>query len=164
MKGLGRAIGMASELGVTMGLIAAGFVMLALLGGRWLDARLGTTPVATVVGAICGAIAGQVALFSMAARFVEGLSSETGAGSTLALAGDTLKLGARALVLGVAPALVGLALGRWLDSYIGGGMYVTAVLALLGPLLGLLFAVRMVRAAHADMTLREPSECSGTKD
>ena len=155
MKGLGRAIGMASELGVTMGLMAAGFVVLALLGGRWLDARLGTTPVATIVGAICGAIAGQVALFSMAARFVEALSSQEDAGSGLTLAGDTVKLGARAFALGIVPALVGLVVGRWLDSLIGGGIYVTAVLAFVGPLLGLFFAVRMVRTARIHMLSRD---------
>ena len=40
MKRLGRAIGVATELGVTMGLMAAGLVILGLWLGRRLDASL----------------------------------------------------------------------------------------------------------------------------
>ena len=56
MKRLGRIVGLATELGMTMGLTAAGFVIVGLWAGRWLDAKLGTSYLATLLLLVVGAL------------------------------------------------------------------------------------------------------------
>lgn len=45
-----RAVGVATSLGVTLALLTAGGV----LGGRWLDGRMHTAPLFTIIGLVVG--------------------------------------------------------------------------------------------------------------
>lgn len=45
-----RAVGVATSLGVTLALLTAGGV----LGGRWLDGRMHTAPLFTIIGLVLG--------------------------------------------------------------------------------------------------------------
>ena len=68
MKRFSQIIGAATELGLTMGLMAAGLIVAGLSLGRWLDSRLGTNPLATLLLLVAGAIAGQIAIYRLAVR------------------------------------------------------------------------------------------------
>ena len=46
-----------------LGLQLAGSLVLFMLGGSWLDKRLGTSPVLTLIGALVGASAGFYSLY-----------------------------------------------------------------------------------------------------
>ena len=46
-----------------LGLQLAGSLLLFMLGGSWLDKRLGTSPVLTLIGALVGATAGFYSLY-----------------------------------------------------------------------------------------------------
>ena len=143
MKRLGGLIGLATELGVTMGLMAAGFVVAGLWVGRRLDVTLGTTPFATILFLIGGAVAGQLALYRLAARAAKRLSA--GSAKTLSAPDTWSTLGLALKVLGliVVPGLLGTALGIWLDRVAGTGILATVVLLLSGLALGLTTAVRL---------------------
>lgn len=130
MKRFGRVVVVATELGMTMGLTAAGLVVLGLLLGRWLDARLGTDSLITLVLLIAGAVAGQVAMYRLAMDSSRRLSTtgDQGAFSSHS-ALRRLGLALRVLLAMVLPGLAGLALGLWLDRMLGTRIVVTLVLA-----------------------------------
>jgi len=130
VKRFGRVVVVATELGMTMGLTAAGLVVLGLLLGRWLDARLGTDSLITLVLLIAGAVAGQVAMYRLAMDSSRRLSTtgDQGAFSSHS-ALRRLGLALRVLLAMVLPGLAGLALGLWLDRMLGTRIVVTLVLA-----------------------------------
>jgi len=136
MKRLGRVVGVATELGLTMGLMAAGLVILGLWLGRRLDASLGTGPLATIALVIAGAAAGQVAIYRLATRSARRLSE--GAGSALPRAEviSSVALGLGILALAVVPGLVGFGLGIWLDRTLGSGGLAILILGLGGMVAG----------------------------
>jgi F0F1-type ATP synthase assembly protein I len=141
MKRLGQIVGTATELGLTMGLTAAGLVALGLVVGRWLDARLGTDPVATILLTVAGAVAGQIALYRLARASAARLAAPQ---ARLALGRDGLSavgLALGVLALLVLPGLAGLALGLLL----GGEGWLTPVLVIAGFGLGLLGILVLLR-------------------
>jgi F0F1-type ATP synthase assembly protein I len=149
MKRLGQIIGVATELGMGMGLTAASLVILGLVAGRWIDARLGTSPVASILLILAGAIAGQLAIYRLALRSTAHLSVD---GQPRALARETLSaLGFALRLLGVmvAPILLGLGLGLALDARLGTTGLALLILALSGFGLGLYGALRLVRSRRA---------------
>jgi F0F1-type ATP synthase assembly protein I len=146
MKRLGQIVGVATELGMGMGLTAASLVILGLVAGRWIDDRLGTNPVASILLILAGAIAGQLAIYRLAMRSVGRLSLD---GQHKALARETLvALGFALRVLGVmvAPTLLGLGVGLVLDARLGTTGLAPLILALSGFGVGLYGALRLVRA------------------
>ena len=147
MKPMGRIVGLATQLGMTMGLTAAGCVVAGLWLGRWLDRTLQTGHLATIVCVIAGTAAGQIGLYRMATRARISLatgdearlySEDTVAGAGLAL---------RALATLMLPGLLGLALGTWIGRASGLGTAIAIVLVCAGLVLGLFATVRMVRRA-----------------
>ena len=60
--------GLATELGMTMGLTAAGLIFLGLWVGRQVDDLLGTEPYATIILLISGVVIGQIAIIRLAVR------------------------------------------------------------------------------------------------
>ena len=164
MKQLGRAVGLASELGIAMGVGAAGFVLVSLFLGRWLDARLDTFPVATISLALCGAVAGQVSLVRMATRAMSSLTTHNEGASIPGQAVGALGTGFRVLLLTVIPAVAGLALGVWIDGLAGTGMRLTAALSCIAPIAGLVIAVRAIRASRPAEPAEDGETCSDTGD
>ncbi|MBC7236823.1 MAG: AtpZ/AtpI family protein [Chloroflexi bacterium] len=143
---LGRLIGLATELGLTMGLTAAGMVVLGLLAGRWLDARWGSGPIATMVLVLAGAIAGQVAAYRLARRTALRLAQDA---DSFLYAQDVLAalaLAFRALAMIAFPSVIGVAVGLYVDRRLGTGIIVTLILVLSGLAAGLLGALRLTQA------------------
>ncbi|NLG50120.1 MAG: AtpZ/AtpI family protein, partial [Chloroflexi bacterium] len=137
MKRMGHLIGVATELGLTMGLIAAALVLMGLWFGRWLDSRLGISPVATILFLLAGAIAGQLAIYRLAKRSAQLLSADAEHALTVRQAAGTLGLAIRTLALIALPVLVGLLFGVWLDRVLQTRVLLTLVLALGGFVAGL---------------------------
>jgi len=132
MKRPSRDLQLATELGVTMGLMAAGLTMLGLWLGIQVDARLGTRPIATLVLLLGGAVAGQLSLFRLAGRARRTLESDA---THVLSRRDALQAARTALVLLallIAPPLTGLLVGVWLDARIGTQAVLTLVLSVGG--------------------------------
>jgi len=120
--------------------------VLGLLLGRWLDARLGTDSLITLVLLIAGAVAGQVAMYRLAMDSSRRLSTtgDQGAFSSHS-ALRRLGLALRVLLAMVLPGLAGLALGLWLDRMLGTRIVVTLVLAFGGLAVGVAMSLRLAR-------------------
>lgn len=142
MKNFGRVIGLATELGLRLGLTAAGLVVLGLIVGRWVDARLGTAPWATLAGILLGAVVGQVALYrlvtSAVERFVVSPRLELSSDANAPLGkGFALQVLVALFLLGPA----GFGLGLWLDQLLGTKPVLTLLFALGGIGFGLILAL-----------------------
>lgn len=146
---MGHMVGLASELGVAMGLLSAAMLLGSLALGRWLDRVAGASPIFTIVLLVVGALAGQATLYRMAAN----ASVQLDGGAQRALNGKMLRrsigLGVQVLALTALPAVAGAALGVWLDRQLHTAVLFTALLALVGFGLGMVLMVRAVRR-HRD--------------
>jgi len=165
VKRFGRVVGVATELGVTMGLMAAGLAVLGLWLGRRIDASLNTSPFATIAFALAGAVAGQIAIYRLAMRSARRLSA-TGES---ALPGrevlSSIGLGLRLLALVVLPGLLGLALGIWIDRTLGTGGIAILILVLAGTLAGFVGSLRLVLSHGARPDPGSDEACSdATRD
>jgi len=154
---IGRLVGLATELGVTMGLTAASLVVLGLLAGRWLDARLGTGGLATMALVVAGAVAGQISIYRLAMRSVGGLAAGQERVPLAREAVSAVGLAFKALALLILPGLVGLGLGLALDAMLGIGALAPVGLAGLGLLLGLLGAVHVALRAGRPLSPEGPA-------
>jgi len=164
MKQFGRAIGLATELGLMMGLMAAGMVVVGLLAGRWIDAKLGTKPLATILLMVAGAGAGQVAIYRLALRSVGRLSlgdkHVLSARDTATAIGPALRVLALMAFLGVG----GIALGAWLDRLAGTGVLFTLLCIVGSSIAGLIGSIQLVRSAHPVPLEKGNDACSSTRD
>jgi len=146
VKRTGRIIGLATELGMSMGLTAAGLVILGLLLGRWLDARFDTKPFLTILFILAGALAGQIALYRLAMQSARRLSAQPQHGVNPRDALSSATIGLRVLALMTLPAMGGFFAGLWVDSLIETGSVATLVLTIVGLVTGFAFTWRLVRA------------------
>ena len=154
MKRLGRTIGLASELGLAMGLTASGFVVVGLLLGRWVDARLGTRPVATLISLVVGAIIGQIAIYRLAMRSTRRLSTLGDGDEAAARISTSFGKAAHILGLMLLPVVVGLGLGLVVDALLGSGARFTVALPILGSVVGLFVSVRVARRGDPSLSKR----------
>jgi len=132
MKRFGPVLGAATELGLTMGLMAAGLVVVGLVLGRWLDVRLGTKPYATLVLLVAGAIAGQMAIYRLALSSAGRLSAEKEHPVSAGDAFSALRVALTVLGLLSVPGLLGFVLGIWLNRTLGMGSWVVVLLMAIG--------------------------------
>ncbi len=160
MKRLGHLLGVATELGITRGLIAAALVLLGLWVGRWLDSRLGISPVATILFLLAGAVAGQLAIYRLAKRSAKLLSADTEHALTARQAAGALGMALRMLALIALPVLFGLLLGVWLDQLLQTRVLLTLLLALGGFVAGLVGTVRLIYASRSTLDEKGKRECS----
>ncbi len=135
MKQMGQITGLATELGVTMGLTSAGLVFLGLWAGREIDALLGTDPYATILLLALGVITGQVLIIRLAIRSRQQLMQQEEQAYTLRDAAGTLWTAVKALGLVAVPALLRL-LGLWLDQTMDTGVLFSLVLVVIGLVIG----------------------------
>jgi F0F1-type ATP synthase assembly protein I len=142
---LGHLIGLATELGFTMGLSAAGLVILGLIAGRWIDARLGTGPIATVALVIAGAVAGQLAAYRLVTRTTRRLSKDAHSFLYTEDALAALGLALRALAMIALPSLLGIVIGLLADRWLDTGIAATLILVLSGLVIGLRGALHLTR-------------------
>lgn len=145
---MGRIIGKATELGVTMGLTAAGFVVLGLWLGRWVDAKLGTGRLATMVLIVAGTVAGQVSIYRMARRAIGRLATGEEHPQDVQEAASAVGLALKALAMLTLPSLAGIALGIWLERAAGIGAVGILLLLCAGLVVGLLGTLRMLRRSR----------------
>jgi F0F1-type ATP synthase assembly protein I len=139
--------GLATELGMTMGLTAAGLILLSLWAGREIDALLGTEPYATILLLIAGVVIGQIAIIRLAIRSRDYLNEAEERAYALGGPGGRLRMAGRALAwlaLPVVLRIVGLWLDRLLETRIVfslGLVVVGLVVAVIG-MLGLVESIR----------------------
>jgi len=146
VKRMGRAVSIATELGLTMGVMTALLVVGGLVLGRWVDGQLGSSPVGAVGGLLVGAILGQVVMLRMARNAAEEMrSADQRKLSTIQPSREPLKLAAETLTLMVAPPLVGFGIGYGASRLFAIGSLFTVVLVLVGVLVGLFLTVRYAR-------------------
>jgi len=138
MRNLLRPLALASQLGVTMGLMAVATVLAGLFLGTWVDRQLGTRPMVTVTFVLVGVIIGLLGTINLAQSTLRELNSAAAHQIEPRTAFSARDLG-RAFLLVLQLALVtlvpiglGLALGLWLDRATGARPVFTVVLAVLG--------------------------------
>jgi F0F1-type ATP synthase assembly protein I len=153
MKRVGQIAGLATELGVTMGLTSAGLVFLGLWAGRQLDALLGTKPYATIVLLVLGVIAGQVAIIRLAVRSRQYLLQQEEHAFTLRDATTGLLTAAKALALVALPALLRL-LGLWLDHALDTGVLFSLALVVIGLVVGVAGLLHLAESVRSPASKR----------
>lgn len=144
--------GLATELGMTMGLTAAGLIFLGLWVGRQVDDLLGTAPYATILLLIAGIVIGQIAIIRLAIRTREYLNDSDTAGYAFSGLGNGLKTAVKALVLVALPVILRVP-GIWLDRYLGTEIVFSLILVVVGlviAVVGLLEIVESMRATDRE--------------
>jgi F0F1-type ATP synthase assembly protein I len=147
MNNKGQIVGLATELGMTMGLTAAGLIFLGLWVGRQIDALLGTKPYATIILLIAGVVIGQISIIRLAIRSRAYLNDADGPGYAFGDLGGGFKTAGKAVGLLALPIVMKL-VGLWLDGLLGTGVILSLVLVVLGLVIavaGLLTIVESVR-------------------
>ncbi len=137
MKDVFRPLALATELGVTMGLITVASALAGLFLGTWVDRQLGTHPVATLLFILAGVSVGWLGTINLA---MAALRRFRAAGSQLTQVRSAFSVPemSRALALVVGMLLVtfllvglGLALGLWLDGLLSRRPLCTVLLLIL---------------------------------
>lgn len=149
-----RSLALATELGVTMGVMTIATVLAGLFFGIWLDRQLGTRPLATLLFICLGVLAGSLGTVNLAQSTVRRLNAATGRQEQARSAFRMRDLG-RALLLVLEVALltlvpVGLALwlGLTLDRAAGTRPIFTIALTAVSTI-GALLGVYVVSARAA---------------
>ena len=142
MKRAGRILSIATELGLSMGVMTALLVVGGLALGRWVDGQLGSSPMATIIGLLIGAVLGQVVMLRMAKTASEEMRQNQ---SALRPSREPLSLATKALGLMIFPALIGFVIGYGANTLLGTGPVVTVVLVLAGVFVGLFLTVLYAR-------------------
>lgn len=148
MNRMGRIIGLATELGLTMGATAATPILLGLWVGRRIDMWLDTFPIATMALLIAGAVAGQVSIYRLAARAAGHLPQEPRHAVSLREVGESLGIAGKVLVFTALPSLAGFFLGYWLDHHFGSRILFTLLLVLAGLVIGIAGVLQVVRSRN----------------
>lgn len=144
--------GLATELGMTMGLTAAGLLFLGLWVGKQIDTLLGTDPYATVILLISGVIIGQVAIIRLAVRTRDYFNQTEAPDSIFHGLGHGLGTAAKALGLVALPIVLRVP-GGWLDRLLGTKFAFTLVFVVVGLVVGvagLLSIVESMRVRVSD--------------
>ena len=149
---------------MTMGLTAAGLVILGLFLGRWLDSQLGTAPIVTLTLLIAGAVAGQIAMYRLAVGSSRRLSADAAQDARpLPDALPRVSLALRVLSVVVLPGLIGLALGLWVDHALQTRIIATLILTLGGLAAGVMGSLRLMHTARSGPGERDNEACSEAK-
>jgi F0F1-type ATP synthase assembly protein I len=143
MRGIIRPLALASQLGVTMGLLTVATVLASLVLGSWVDRQLGTRPLVTLVFVLIGVLVGMLGTINLAQSTLRELNAAANRQEAPRVAFSARDLG-RALLLVAQLALVtlvpiglGLAVGMALDRAMGTRPAFTIALALLGATIAL---------------------------
>ena len=141
MKDIFRSLGLAAQVGLTV----VGSIIICLFLGMWIDARLGTTPWASLILTIVGVLVGSLSTFRAASSIVQQAAPEqqqvqaTIRKSAFKSLGIATRLG---LVLS-APVLVSFFVGQWVDNVLHSHPWATLLLAVLGVIAGSVGAYRL---------------------
>jgi len=125
MKNMLRPLALATQLGMTMGVMTVSTVLIGLFLGSWLDRQLGTRPAATLLFILLGVLAGSLGTINLAQATLRQLNAAAADNTQPRTPFSTRDLGrAIGLVLELSlatlvPVGLGLALGLWLDRTLG---------------------------------------------
>lgn len=160
MKNLYRPLALATELGMTMGLMTVSTVLAGLFLGLWLDSQLGTRPLATLLFIGAGTVAGLLGTINLArsaTRQIDAAVAQHGEARTAFTTRDlgrALLLVLQLIVATLVPVGAGLVVGFWLDRTLGSRPIFTialAVMSIIGALVGVYFiTARAARRAGQD--------------
>jgi len=142
VKRTGRILSVATELGLSMGIMTALLVVGGLALGRWIDGQLGSSPIAAIIGLLIGAVLGQLVMLRMARTASEEMRQNQ---SALRPSREPLALAIKTLGLMIIPALAGFAIGYGANRLLGTDAVFTVVLVLVGVFVGLILTVRYAR-------------------
>lgn len=153
MRNILRPLVLASQLGVTMGLMTVATVLASLYLGAWVDRQLGTRPAATLIFVLAGVLAGLLGTINLAQSTVRDLNAAAAQNLQPRVAFSTRDLG-RALLLVAQLALVtlvpiglGLWLGLELDQVLGSRPIFTIVLVVVSATIALAAVFFVTRRA-----------------
>lgn len=146
MSRTGRIIGLATELGVTMGASAAAPILVGIWLGRRIDTTFDTFPIATMALLIAGAVTGQVSIYRLATRASGHFPEPPKHVVSWREIFEILKSSAKALALTALPSLMGFFLGYWLDHQLNSRILFTLLLVLAGLVIGIAGLLRVVKA------------------
>lgn len=148
-KGTLWPLALATQLGVTMGVMTVFTVLASLYLGSWVDRQFGTRPLATLLFILLGVLAGFLGTINLAQSTVRQINTAAAQEVRVRTAFLARDLG-RALLLVLELALVtlvpnGLALwlGLWLDRATGSGPLFIILMTIIS-LIGALFAVFLI--------------------
>jgi ATP synthase protein I len=143
MKQVARALALATQLGVTMGLMTVGTVLAGLFLGTWVDRHFGTRPLATLLFVLMGMLAGLLGTINLAQSTMRQLNAAASqqvdartAFSARAL-GRALFLVAALIAVTLAPVGLALYLGLQLDRAANSSPTYTIILAAVGVIVAL---------------------------
>ncbi|MEA3408436.1 MAG: AtpZ/AtpI family protein [Chloroflexota bacterium] len=149
MKRLGRTVALASQLGISMGLMGAGVMVLGLLAGKWVDARWGTAPFATMFCTLAGALAGQIAIYRWVKHAVSRLPEQEHV-YQLPDVFSALRLAVKTLALMIVPVLVGIGTSFLITQKGRNRIIVTLISALVGLVAGLAGSLHAARSVGGE--------------
>ncbi len=160
MKSPMRALALATQLGVTMGLITVITVLGSLFVGSWVDRQLGTRPLATLLFILMGVLAGLLGTVHLAQSSIRELNAaaaqqaEARTSFSARDLGRTFLLILELILVTLVPIGLGLWAGLYLDRVTGSGLVFTIVLATLSIIAALagvyLVTSRAVRRARGN--------------
>jgi len=133
---IAQALGRATQLGLTIGLITVFSSLGGMFLGLWVDGQLQTRPWGTLLLTIVGVLAGSVSTYRLAASIVEQAQLvPEGEEPTILTARDvrrTLGLAARIWFTLAGSILLSLFIGWWLDTQLGIRPCLTVILTFVG--------------------------------
>jgi len=138
-----RPLMLATQLGITMGLITVTTILAGLLFGSWLDRQLGTRPLTTLLFILVGVLAGWLGMLSLARSALVQLNTAATRQADVRTAFSAADLGRTLLlvfwlfVVMSLPIGLGLGLGLGIDRATGSSPLWTIVLSLIGAIAGL---------------------------
>ena len=141
MKDVFRSLGLAAQVGLTV----VGSIIICLFLGMWIDARLGTTPWATLILTIVGVLVGSLSTFRAASSIVQQAAPEQQQvqASIRKSAFESLGIATRLGLVLSAPVLVSFFVGQWIDNMLDSHPWATLLLAALGVIAGSVGAYRL---------------------
>ena len=119
-----RPLALATQLGMTMGLMTVGAVVAGLFLGSWIDRQLGTRPVATLICIVTGVLAGSLGMVHLAQSAVRQLNAAAARQVAVRTPFTAPDLGRACLLIVelILVTLVPIGLGLWLGAQLDGAL------------------------------------------
>lgn len=153
MRGIIRPLALASQLGVTMGLLTVTTVLAGLFLGSWADRQLGTRPLMTLAFLLVGILVGVLGTINLAYSSLRELDSAAARNEeprrvfSMRDLGQALLLVAQLALVTLIPVGLGLGLGTWLDRVAGAQPLFTIALTLISAAASLAAVLSVTRRA-----------------
>jgi len=134
-----RSMGLATQVGV----IVVTSILACLFLGLWVDSKLHSSPLATLILIVVGTLVAITGSYRLVSPVVEQVAVKQKAEMPTRAILRSLAFGARLGLMAVGPVLIGLFLGLWLDGRLQTRPWVTLSLTALGIAVGLVGIYRL---------------------